>query len=157
MGKPDQVSSLSWLIFSVAVVYASYRIGLGSLNKPGPGFLPFWAGVILFGLSMLVFVQSRLIQQTTEKISLSELWSGMRWRKPIYILIALFAYELTFTYLGFILTTMALLIFLFKGIEPTKWFWAIVGAALVSVASFVIFGVWLQVQLPRGFLESLFF
>lgn len=157
MGKADQVSSLFWLIFSVAVVYASYRMGLGSLNKPGPGFLPFWAGVILFGLAVLVFIQNKFIQQTKEKIPLTELWSGMRWRKPIYILIALFAYELTFTYFGFILTTMVLLIFLFRGIEPTKWVWAITGAVLASVASFVLFGVWLQVQLPRGFLESLFF
>lgn len=157
MGRAEGYSSISWLIFGGAVVYGSYRLGHGTLAHPGPGFLPFWSGVILCGLSSLVFVQGKLSQQAGGGGPLGQLWAGLKWPKPIYVLMALFSYAFTFTHLGFLLSTTLLLIFLFKAIEPEKWLRAISGAVLASVISYVFFGVWLQVQLPRGFLEGLFF
>ncbi len=157
MGKADQASSIFWLIFSVAVVYGSFRLGLGTLMHPGPGFLPFWCGGILAALSALVFLKGKLAQRVEPGGTLRELWAGMNWPKPVYVVIALLAYVFTFAHLGFLLSMTALLIFLFKAIEPETWLRAIVGAVVASVISYVLFGVWLQVQLPRGFLEGLLF
>ena len=157
MGKPDQASSICWLGLGLAVIYASHRLGLGTLTNPGPGFLPFWSGVILCGLSALVFFQGRLTQRAGGGGPLSQLWAGMAWPKPVYVVIALFAYVMIFAHLGFLLCTTVLLIFLFKAIEPETWLRAIVGAVLAAGVSYVLFGVWLQVQLPRGFLEGLLF
>ncbi len=57
----------------------------------------------------------------------------------------------------FSLSTMILLVFLFKAIEPQKWSVALGGALITSLLSFVIFARWLDVQLPRGILEKLLF
>jgi len=81
----------------------------------------------------------------------------MAWPKSVYVIIALLAYVLTFTYLGFLLSTIVLLIFLFKGIEPETWRRAFLSAGLSSFISYILFGIWLQVQLPRGLLEKLLF
>lgn len=156
MGKPDQISSIFWLSFGLAVIYGSNRLGLGTLTHPGPGFLPFWSGVILCGLSALVFFQDTLPHRGRGGETLGHVWAGLNWPKPIYLMIALLAYTLIFTHLGFLLSTTVLLLFLFKAVEPETWLRTIVGAILASVITYIVFGVWLQVQLPRGFLEGFF-
>jgi putative tricarboxylic transport membrane protein len=157
MGKADQISSIFWFGLSLLVMYGSYRLGLGILTNPGPGFLPFWCGVILCGLSALVFFQGRLTKRREGGRLLSQLWIGMDWPKPIYVIAALLAYGLTLNYLGFLVSSTLMLIFFFKVIEPETWLRAIVGAVLAVVSSYALFGVWLQVQLPRGFMEKLLF
>ena len=157
MEKVDQASSLFWLAFAAAVAYGSYRLGLGTLTHPGPGFLTFWCGVILAGLAGLVFLKGKWNQQSGAGGSFGKLWAGLKWPKAIYVLLALVVYALTFVHLGFLLSTTALLIFLFKAIEPETWLRAVLSAVLASVICYLFFGIWLQVQLPRGLLEGLFF
>jgi putative tricarboxylic transport membrane protein len=141
----------------MAVTFWSYRLGLGTLTNPGPGFLPFWCALILAGLSCLVFVHRRLARTEGEARKIRQLWQGVGWVKGIYVVAALLAYSLLFTTLGYLLSTIALLLFLFKAIEPQKWTVAVGGAVLASFGSFVLFARWLDVQLPRGVLERFFF
>ena len=157
MGKPDQFSSLFWFMLGMAVTYLSYRLGLGTLTNPGPGFLPFWCALILSGLSCLVFFHRLLARTQGETQELRSLWQGVRWPKGIYVVMAILAYALLFTTLGYLLSTIALLLFLFKAIEPQRWIMAIGGAVLASFVSFVLFALWLDVQLPRGIIERFLF
>jgi len=157
MGKPDQFSSLFWLIVGMAVTYGSYRLGLGTLNSPGPGFLSFWCALILSGLSCLVFLHRLLARTEGEARKLRHLWQGVGWIKGVYVVAALLAYTLLFTTLGYLLSTIVLLLFLSKAIEPQKWAVAVGGAILASFVSFVLFALWLDVQLPRGPLERFLF
>jgi putative tricarboxylic transport membrane protein len=157
MGKPDQFSSLFWFLVGMAVTVWSYRLGLGTLTNPGPGFLPFWCALILSGLSCLVFFHRRFATTEGETRKLRHLWQGVGWVKGIYVVLALLAYTLLFTTLGYLLSTIALLLFLFKTIEPQKWTVAVGGAILASLVSFVVFALWLDVQLPRGVLERFLF
>ncbi len=157
MGRGNQVSSIFWLILGLGVVYASYRLGLGTLTHPGPGFLSFWCGIILSVLSALVFIQGGIARRQGNQTKLRQLWMEAKWSKCIFLVLAMLVYVLTFSYLGFLLSTILLLIFLFKAIEPQKWFVAMGGAILASLISFIVFALWLDVQLPRGFIERLIF
>jgi len=141
----------------MAVIYWSCRLGLGTLTNPGPGFLPFWCALILSGLSCLVFLHRLLARTEGETRKLRHLWKGARWLRGIYVVAALLAYTLLFTTLGYLLSTIALLLFLFKAIEPQKWAVAVGGAILASLVSFVLFALWLDVQLPRGVVERFLF
>jgi putative tricarboxylic transport membrane protein len=64
--------------------------------------------------------------------------------------VALLIYAIGMEYLGFLLSTFIFLAFLLKFIEPQRWTVAIFGSLLASVASYLIFEIWLQSQLPRG-------
>ncbi len=154
--KRDQFSSVIWLAIGIVIVYLSYRLGLGSSAHPGPGFLSFWSGVILCSLALLVFFRSQL-SHLQEDIKISELWRALNWRKPISVLAALIVYGFVFTHAGFIISTSALLIFLFRSIDPIRWQTAILAAVLASVGSFIAFSLWLQVQLPYWVLEAFLF
>ena len=157
MGKIDQISSLFWFLLGWVLIFLSYQLDLGTLTNPGPGFLPFWCGLFLCGLSLVVFLRGRVDRRRGEGKALRDLWAGMGWAKGVYVVFALLTYTFTFCHIGFVLSTTLLLIFLFKVIEPEKWWIAIGGAILTSLVCFVVFSLWLDVQLPRGFIERILF
>jgi len=150
MKNRDFFSSLFWLATGVGVCYGGYDLELGTLHDPGSGFVFFWVGAIMVGLSVFVFIRS--LRVGGEKEETKALWTQVKWRKNVFVLAALFLYAYAFSPLGFILSTVLLLIFLFKAIEPQRWAVAILGAFLSTLASYAVFHVWLGTQLPRGFL-----
>ena len=155
--RPDRLSSLFWLIFGIPVVYLSYKLGLGELTRPGPGFLTFWCGLILCGLSVLVFMRDRTAGREETTKGIIHLWISVQWSKALITILALVAYALIFEHLGFLLSTIVLLIVLFRAIDPMKWWAAIVVAVLASFVGFVVFDMGFQVQLPHAFPETLLF
>jgi len=126
-------------------------LNLGTLHDPGSGFIFFWVGVIMVGLSLIILL--RAIRLERKAGELKSLWSEVRWKKIISVLLALFVYAYAFTSLGFILSTFLLLIFLFKAVEPQKWSVAIMGAILSALIGYGVFQLWLGSQLPKGLLN----
>lgn len=150
MSRGDIFSSLFWMVIGVGVCYGGYDLELGTLHDPGSGFIFFWVGIIMVGLSLSIFI--RAMRGGTKAGEMKLLWSGARWKKVIYVLVALFLYAYAFIALGFILSTALLLIFLFKAVEPQRWSVAILGAVLSALSAYAVFQLWLGSQLPRGFL-----
>ena len=149
--KKDFFSSLFWLFIGVGVCYTGYDLKMGSFHDPGSGFIFFWVGLIMVGLSLIIFIQTiRLGPKVGE---MKSPWSGVRWEKIISVLLALFLYTYIFTYLGFILSTVLLLIFLFKTVESQKWSIAIAGAIISALIGYSVFQLWLGSPLPKGLLN----
>ncbi len=150
MKSKDIVSSLFWMAMGVGVCYGGVDLELGTLHDPGSGFMFFWVGAIMSGLSLFIFI--RAMRDKGKAGEMKILWSQVKWKKNIYVLAALFLYAYAFSHLGFILSTVPLLIFLFKAVEPQRWSVAILGAILSVLTSYAVFQLWLGAQLPRGFL-----
>ena len=155
MGKVDRVSSILFMLLGIMVIFGSYRLGLGVAHRPGPGFLTFWCGIILWGLSLLLLFRAVMSLRIEKGKKLSQLWLGVTWWKPICLVVALIVYTLALEYLGFLLATIAFLLFLFKAVEPETWPKAILNAVVAAGICYLLFGIWLQVQLPKGFIENL--
>jgi putative tricarboxylic transport membrane protein len=151
MKKWDLLSALFWLGLGGYVCYGGHEMGLGALRQPGSGFIFFWLGVIMMGLALVIFLKSLQASPPTKETN--SLWSGIQWKKIAYVLVSLALYAYAFIPLGFIVSTVFLLIFLFKAIEPQRWIVAIPGAVLGALVSYLMFSVWLGCQLPRGLLE----
>ena len=155
MGKADKISGLFWLLFSLFVSYESYRLGLGSVHQPGPGFFFFWTGIAVAMLSVVVILRSFGTQAPEKE---KEAPTGKRTAtKVIFVLVALFLYALTMEWLGFLIVTLLLFIFLLGVIEKKKWWFAILVSLAVTVLAYLLFEVGLQSQLPKGFLDFLRF
>ena len=142
MKSRDFYSSLFWLALGVGVCYGGYDLDLGTLHDPGSGFMFFWVGLIMVGLSLSIFIKG--MRKEADAQGVRGMFSGLRWSKVIYAYI--------FNFLGFILATVLLLIFLFKAIEPQRWSAAILGAMASSMVAYLVFQVWLGSQLPKGIL-----
>jgi len=148
--KRDIISSLFWMAMGFGLCYGGYDLDLGTLHDPGSGFMFFWVGIVMIGLSLTILIQA--IKKPAVAGELKTLWTGIRWKKVISILGALILYAYVFVPLGFILSTILLLIFLFKAIEPQRWTWAILGAIVSTFAAYGLFHLWLRSPLPKGFL-----
>jgi putative tricarboxylic transport membrane protein len=136
------------MAMGIGVCYGGVDLELGTLHDPGSGFMFFWVGMIMIGLSLSILIWA--MKKTAVAGELKVLWTEIRWKKivPSWS----FFSSMLFTLLGFILGTILLLIFLFKAVEPQSWTKAILGAIISTFAAYGLFRLWLGVQLPRGLL-----
>ncbi len=153
MKKRDRSSSVIWGALGIYIAFEGYRLDLGTLGNPKCGFLIFWAGVILAGLSSILFIQT--FWQKPDKEGAQSLWANVRWGRGIKLLSALVVYAIFFKTLGFIVSTFLLLLFLFKGLEPQRWSAALVLSVATIAVCYFVFGVFLEMQFPAGILAGL--
>ncbi len=148
MGR-DKWSSLVWLGIAILICIHSLRLSLGTFRNPGPGFLSFFAALIVGVLALVVFLQSGRISPSAEKSK--PLWMDQsRGRKMVLTVAALIGYAVIMNYLGFLLSTFVFLVFLLRVIEPQRWPVALLGSIAASVAFFCLFELGLKSQLPKG-------
>jgi hypothetical protein len=155
MGKADRISGFFWLIFSLFVSYESYKLGLGTLYKPGPGFLFFWIGIVIGILSVAVVVRSFRNRKPDHGREIAFKKSNLT--KVLLVLISLFLYSFFMERLGFLIVTLLLFIFLLRVVEKKKWSFTVLISLIVTVAAYLVFEKGLRSQLPAGLLEFLRF
>ena len=144
----DRISSILFLLFSLIVIWQSFSMPLGRFNEPGPGFLPLWVAIIMAVLSFLLWLEARMGKASSAR---ARFLSGEgRWRSMILTVISLLAYALLIELLGFIISTLLLLFFLFRFVGDQKWWLVFAETILVTLLAHVIFKIGLKVQLPPG-------
>jgi putative tricarboxylic transport membrane protein len=135
-------SGFFFFAFSLFVLWESMRAGLGTLHKPGSGFLSFCAGVILAALSLMLVYQGWGLRKSQKPLSL----------RVTLALASLFVYSLVLETIGFIIATFLLVGIFFRIGESRRW-WVLLGMSVsVALLTYLIFGVLLHVYFPRGFL-----
>jgi len=137
------------------MIIQSYHLGLGTLHKPGPGFLFFWVNIVLGIMSLVVLIRAWVGKKGEGPQS--AIFGRQNVSKIIFVLLSLFLYALLMETIGFIPVTLLLFIFLLGMIEKKKWYYTLFVSIVVTVISYLIFETWLQSQLPRGLLEFLRF
>lgn len=134
-------------------VYA-YTIGLGKLSGPGPGFMPFWIGIIFVGLG-LYKISTQLHAKRGSSIAVEKKVivrrSGIG--KIILVTAILFAYALLLEYLGYILATFLAMALLLRFAGYTRWVLVIVYAILIAGLSYFLFH-YLGVLFPVGIFNN---
>ena len=144
-----RVSGVFWLAFGVLVMIGSFRLGLGTMQAPGSGFLGFLAGAFVTLTALIVLVQSFSGQDTQGK--LSELWKDLKWRRPVAVALLILVYVLGLETLGFVLTSLMFLLVIFRWVEKFKWPKTLLVTVLAVGFSYLLFHTLLKAALPRGF------
>jgi hypothetical protein len=134
------------MIVSAGTVFLSSKLPFGSFATPGAGFLPFSVGVLMFLLSLILFIQSFSKEEEGRKA----LWATGGTGRVLLILLSLVLYGLFLEKLGFILTTFLLMGFLLLGIGKVRKSVVILLSLISSLGCYGVFQVWLNVQLPKG-------
>jgi len=153
MRNPDQWSSLFWLLAGIGITLGSLKYGFGTLQAPGAGFITFFAGAVLSLLSVGLFFSSLRSERLRKGVGI--LWEGLEVGKVIYVFFLLVAYALVLKPLGFLITTFGLLCLLLKVKAAYPLLKDILISLLVTTGAYLLFQVWLKVQLPRGILEGI--
>jgi putative tricarboxylic transport membrane protein len=141
-------------LFGGYVVTEGFRLGLGGLHQPGPGFFPAVAGIFLIFLSAFLFFRSVL--PTSRAMGRMARGEEERPWLVVYALAGILVYALIFEWLGFILSTFLLVTFLLRLLNPRKWWTTLLTAGVISLSAYAVFDVLLKSGLPKGVLEEFF-
>lgn len=140
----DIGSSVFFMAFGIFVAWQSEKLSFGSFRAPGPGFFPYCLGLILLALSCVVAVQE------IRKKGAGGHEAGLRKDRVIIALAGIFAYAFIVDFLGYLVSSFILMFLLIKMMVKKSWWFAPVVACLISLASYILFNVWLKVSLPAG-------
>jgi putative tricarboxylic transport membrane protein len=128
---------------------------MGRLSEPGPGFMPFWLGVVTTCLALYKLAKESLSKGEEENAD-SKTVKAARWSSPlgklIFISVTLFVYALLLEWLGYILTTFLTMILLLRGSGYIQWTRIVVYAVIIVSVSYVMF-LYLGVRFPAGVLS----
>lgn len=139
-------SAVVGALAGAAIAVGGYRLGLGTPGAPDSGFLPFWIGLLLTGLSIALLVTTLVSPPAAQEHG----DEPARPRKVVEVLVVLAGYAVALETGGFLLTTLLLLLYLFRAIEPQPWWVVVTGAVATTAVTYLLFRVWLGAELPAG-------
>lgn len=145
----DLISGLFWLLCSVSIIIGSLRLPIGIVANPGPGFVPLVVGILLGIISLAILIDSFIQGASERRVFLLD---KKQWPKIVITVLLMLIYTIAMAYLGFLLSTLLLMSFLFKAIGSMSRKASLIGAILTSAFFYLVFKMWLKVQFPGGFL-----
>jgi putative tricarboxylic transport membrane protein len=142
-------TGLAALALSLFVVWAGIDMGMGSINDPGSGYVLFYAGLLMILFSAIMLYSAVKDGGPT----FLSLWRDVLWTKPLIVIALLIAFTLAFETLGFLISTIILLMVLLRVIDPVPWVRATTIAVLVPLVCWYVLVKLLLIQLPSGIFQ----
>lgn len=150
MTNRDRWPAIFFFLFSLNICFESLHLGFGHGRKPGPGFFSFWAGLALGIFALMVLFNTWKSKEKKEELPKEASWRG---RSLCFLSLLLFLMLLN--KLGFILTSFIFITFYLRVVERKGWRTATLTGVAIALASYGLFEICLQSQLPKGILEIL--
>lgn len=144
-------TSVFLMLLGLAICFGSMKLSIYSRHGPGPGFMGFGTGGILFLLSLHLFLRN-LFAPTEGTVGKAVLRNK---KVTTFILCTLIFYALFLEKIGFILDLFILLILLFSISKTMKWYTIIGSSIVIAFGSFILFSKILGIGLPLGILNFL--
>ena len=146
--KSDRISGIIIFAIGVAVCVASLSYPIGTLQKPGGGFFPLLASVLLLGLSA-VFIFQSFTAKEKERFGASSFFPGKEARQRITLgFLALLGYRYLIPLIGFASATAVFIFFLSMFLERYSWKKSIFFSAATALSAYYLFQVVLKISMP---------
>lgn len=136
------------LAIGAVIALGALRYEFGSFDNPGAGFVPFFSGLAIAGFSAITLGQA--LKRGWRPMG--DLWQGANWHRPAAATVILIVYAAFLKDLGFLIATLLLMLYLFRVLQPSSWKETVVAALGTALGFYLIFQIWLEAQLPRGWL-----
>jgi len=147
------LSAVALLVFAALFFLQATHYRTGSLRSPEPGLFSAIVGGILGVLALVFLIRMAFAGGVPAKGG--NPWIGLKWHKTLCVSLSLILYVLLFDAAGFLLSTLLLMQVLFMIGRPEKWLMGALGTVLSSGVSYIIFKMFLKIQLPAGVIENL--
>lgn len=143
----------AWTLLAICLLfsYESFQLSLSDTLGPGPGFFPFWLGVVGALLAVALLVQLHLSKVDLGAVALEFDRAGVR--SAIQVVVALAAGSAVLEIVGFRVSMLLMLGSLLVILGVRSWLAIAVFAAVGSFGVFYVFFNLLRVPLPMGILD----
>lgn len=142
----DRGAAAVLLVFGLIALEEARKLRFGSIVRPGPGFFPVLLAAAFSLVCVLLLVGALRARDGHAVVA----GARLGWSKILATMAALFAYAFVLERVGFVAATFALLMFFFKVLERQRWRTALAGSLVTAFVTYLVFKVWLNVQLPAG-------
>lgn len=143
----DVAANALLLAVAAGACVGSWRLEVGDVHNPGPGFMPLAAAALL-GLMALVQLV-RLAARSPRGGASPAPFARSRWAVVAVVLGTIAAFGAVIGPLGFALSTVLLLFVLFAVVARKRWWVALAAALAVATAASLLFRA-LGLSLPQG-------
>ena len=134
------------VVVGAIIIGVSLSYGFGTLRAPGPGLYPFFIGVIIVPLSLILLVKGIKAKQGSSLFS---------WETAVtfVLMIATFClWIIVMPWLGYVIVTFFATYALAKIMRLEGWFKPLIISAGTAFFIYLLFDVWLYIDLPKGVL-----
>jgi len=151
MKKADRIFGVIGLGLSLWFYLESTKFNYMTEFTPGPGFFPFWVGVILAILSCwLLFDTFRRLPSEADVMKILPEKNALY--RVTFIFLMLFGVRMLMPYLGFPVTVCLFVAGILFSLERYGIFKSIGYGIAYAAVTWVIFGHFMEMNFPKGFL-----
>ena len=151
MNRYEQVYNISWILLAVAICVKAIALKVWGPDGPGSGLIPFMAGSVIGICGIVLFFFERSIGR--QRDSRESFWEHPKaWKRIVGVAMGFFAMAFFMPTLGFLLTSILIMTFLIRLIEPQNMFKVILTAVFSCVPIYLFFSYGFHINLPRGVL-----
>jgi len=143
-----KISSILFVLFGAFLIFESRKYSMGTIDNPGPGFLPFLLGIAIGLMSVALMIKVWKRVKTQDQTTSWPKRGGLIKVSLIFIVIVLFTALLEIT--GYIINIFVLFLILLRPVGKQKWIWTLSISIGATVGSYLLFDRWLMLPLPRG-------
>jgi putative tricarboxylic transport membrane protein len=148
MRRADQVTGLLLLTLGVGFTVGARQFPYSTSTGPGSGFLPFWLGLVMTGLALMLIVGA------TRQADAGEAWLPAR--RPlvriVMVIVATALFVALMPLIGMVSGTVLFLVVLLRFLEGHGWTATLGVAAGTAFVNWLVFTYWLGVPFPLGVL-----
>jgi hypothetical protein len=156
-GRGLTYNMMEWIVGGIFIlvgglmIFDAYRLGIGWVDGPLPGYFPFRVGSIIVIASVVVILRALFGKKRNFKTFVT----FERFKLVLAVLVPLVIYVSATELIG-IYVASALFIGLFmRFIGKTAWVKCVVVSVAVAIALFYSFEIQFMIPLPKGPLEAL--
>ena len=144
----QRISSLLLVFLAGLILFESTDYPFGTLDDPGPGFLPFVLGLAI-GLMSIAYGVRVWTRRESGREPVS--WPDRQgWAKITLIFITLILFPLLLDVTGYLVNVFLLFLVLLRPVGKQTWKWTLALSVAATVCSYLLFDRWLMLPLPRG-------
>lgn len=140
--------AIGYFIYSTSYTF-------GTIDKPGSGFLPVILSMLLFVLASMLILSSirrkKILASKPSNPNEMERNSDVSQNKMAFKIFAFLTfYIISFEYIGFIISTLLMLISMFKIMGIRSWRKIAITSVAITICAYGLFVACLKVSLPQG-------
>jgi putative tricarboxylic transport membrane protein len=148
MKKADLITGFVLLVLSGYMIWESWMMPDSATFGPGSGFLPFWLGILMAVLSVILMAGA--LFRKPDPTGKEPFPRGKALLRVAAVMVGLGVYISLMEVLGFVLNTFLFVSYLMLAVEREKWKLAGMVAVLTTAGLYIIFQVLLGITLPKN-------
>ena len=140
--QKDFASGLLFIAIGLAFAFVATTYQMGTPAKMGAGYFPFWLGLVMALLGLIVAITA--IGAKAEETKL-ETWD---WKSVIWVTGSVVLFAVTLPYMGLVVSLIVLVFVSAMASHEFHWKGTVVSAAILNVIAYVAFVWGLKLQFP---------